>query len=113
MPEYNEKQILLKKVADLFPDPQQQEQAHAVLSEYGKEASDLEPDRVRLAILKLAGADLECLKETTVSAKRDYRDILAWAEYPNQTIARSLPDGPKKQKMIQTDLEQYTTWLFE
>ncbi len=113
MNDYDEKELLFQKLATLFPNPQENDQAGNILSDYGTEASELEPDRVRLAILKLAGADIACLKETTTSAKRDHRDVLAWAEYPNQTIARSLPDGPRKKKMIQMDLEQYKAWLFE
>lgn len=111
MKNYNEKEILSQKLAVMFPNDKHKDQARKILSEYGTEPSEPEPDRVRLAILKLAGANIDCLKETTTGAKRDFRDILAWAEYPNQTIARSLPDGHKKEKLIQIDLKQYEDWL--
>ncbi len=111
MKNYNEKEILSQKLTAMFPDKKTKDQAIAILAGYGTEPSEPEPDRVRLAILKLAGADMDCLQETTIGAKRDYRDVLAWAEYPNQTIARALPDGHRKEKLIQIDLKQYEDWL--
>ena len=52
-------------------------EARELLSEYvGRE-----PDRVRWAIAKLAYGSISGLKHFLGVAKKDYRDILYWAEY--------------------------------
>ena len=38
--------------------------------------------RVQLAVLKLADGDMRALKRSVRDARMDYRDVLAWAEYP-------------------------------
>jgi hypothetical protein len=68
---------------------------------------------VRLAIVKLAGTDLESLRRYTLMAKQDYRDVLAWAEYPLQSKAGVIKAGPDKDRLIRKDREQYEQWLFE
>lgn len=83
-----------------------------ILESYGTEKYEKEPDRVRLAILKLSGSDLEQIKRTTNIAKQDYRDVLAWAEYPRQSkIIQRLPEGPEKQKIVKADRAEYEEWL--
>lgn len=57
-------------------------EALEVLRTYGPEEWHREPDRVRRAILTLAQGDLERVREFTEAARRDYRDVLMWAEYP-------------------------------
>jgi hypothetical protein len=36
---------------------------------------------------------------------------LTWAEYPKQSKKGSMPDGPKKQKLVAEDRAQYEKWL--
>ena len=48
----------------------------AMLSEYGLEDWQLEADRVRLAVLKLAAGSIERLRYEIEGAKADYRDVL-------------------------------------
>ena len=43
----------------------------------------------------------------TKYAKEDFRDILSWAEYPRQSKKWSLPDGPKKQKIVDADRVEF------
>lgn len=78
-----------------------------ILNTYGIESYEQEPYRVRPAILKLSGPDIEEIKKTTTFAKQDYRDILTWAEYPGQSKKWSMPDGPKKQKLVEADRKEY------
>lgn len=52
------------------------------LATYGVEEYHREPDRVRRAIVTLAKGDLSELRHLTAAARRDYRDVLMWAEYP-------------------------------
>src|SRR6266404_4991616 len=54
----------------------------AILNEYGTERWHHEPDRVRLAALKIAAGRLEELRIQIKIAKTDYRDVLAPAENP-------------------------------
>lgn len=85
------------------------------LEEYGKEAWEDASTRVRLAILKLANGDIDSLKRFIETAKRDYRDVLAYAEYPEYmqhspaNIAESKPEAV--QKIIDEDWRQYQDWL--
>ncbi len=51
-----------------------------------------EPSRVRLAILVLAVGDLAEVVRLVVAANADYRDLLYWAEYPEESGA-----GTKRQ----------------
>jgi hypothetical protein len=69
-------------------------------------------EQMRLAILKLAGDDLDRLRSNVRAAKGDYRDVLAWAEYPAQIKADSwrLPEG-ERERLKQADLAQYLAWL--
>lgn len=52
-----------------------------VLNRYGVESYELEHERVKLAILKLSEGDPDKLQYYLDCAKRDYRDVLYWAEY--------------------------------
>ena len=86
----------------------------AMLAEYGTEKWHPEPARVRLAILKLANGSLEKLRSAVDRAKRDYRDVLAPAEYPNYTrfAFHSLRLRSRERQQIYTDdWQQYQRWL--
>ena len=52
----------------------------AIVDQYGAEAHEREPERVRLAIIRLAAGDREKLPQLLNAAKVDYRDVLAWAD---------------------------------
>ena len=86
----------------------------ALLDEYGIEIWQREPDRVRLAALKLAAGSVESLRSHIEVAKRDYRDVLAAAEYPD--YLRLDPRGPtlpadERERIIEADWRQYIEWL--
>jgi hypothetical protein len=55
-----------------------------LLDTYGVEAYERERERVQLAILKLSDGNEEKVHEFVAIAKRDYRDVLFWAEYPQE-----------------------------
>jgi hypothetical protein len=46
-----------------------------------------EPERVRLAILVLANGDPRAVTDMVSAAQLDYRDVLYWAEYPEESNA--------------------------
>jgi len=86
----------------------------AILQEYGTESWQGEHDRVRLAALKLAASNLEKLRLHIETAKRDYRDVLAYAEYPSY-ISRVPGPGTRPpdevKRIIDADWKQYQDWL--
>jgi len=59
---------------------------------YVEGSEQKEHERVLLDILQLANGDVKQVQELVERAKRDYRDIILWAEYPSQ----SKLDRPQK-----------------
>jgi hypothetical protein len=60
---------------------------------------------------------MERLREMTSAAKRDYRDVLMWAEYPQESRAlwslkRELSDDEREKltRLRERDREQYEQW---
>jgi hypothetical protein len=106
--------LVLKKISQLWPDLDSAE-IMGVLDKYGEEAYEREPGRVQLGILKLSEGQLERLPDLVEMAKVDYRDVLAYAEYPEEARL-SYEEKPKlPQEEIQAirrrDKEQYLKWL--
>jgi hypothetical protein len=64
------------------------ESAHSrvleLLDTYGVESYERERERVQLAVLKLSDGDEEKLREFVAVAKCDYRDVLFWADNPDE-----------------------------
>jgi hypothetical protein len=94
--------------------PARASEALAILAEYGPERWHNEPERVRIAALKLANGNLKRLRQTIETAKCDYRDVLAPAEYPN--YERFVPGpgtGPSAevQRIIDADWQQFQEWF--
>ena len=74
-----------------------------LLDTYGVESYERERERVQLAILKLSEGNEEKLREFVAAAKRDYRDVLFWAENPEEARL----DTPEKQERIKKMFEQF------
>jgi hypothetical protein len=108
------KDQVLDKVCQIWPELNPTE-VIAVLDQYGEEPYERERERVQLGILKLSGGQLERLPSLVDMAKGDYRDVLAYAEYPEEAhisyeVKRKLP--PEEIKAIRNrDREQYLQWL--
>ena len=66
-----------------------------VLEEYRSESWQHEEHRVRLAALKLARGDIDELRRLISTAKKDYRDVIAPAEYPPYSKNRVFDRSPK------------------
>lgn len=103
------RELVISKVKTVFPkhDPAE---ILALLDTYGVETYERERERVQLAILKLSEGDIERLHKYVAVAKRDYRDALAWAEYPGAMRVRLREIDGQIQK---SDLYQYLSWLQE
>src|SRR5437870_4813424 len=67
-----------------------------LLDTYGVESYERERERVQLAILKLSDGNEEKVREFVAVAKRDYRDVLFWAEHPEEARL----DTPEKRQRI-------------
>jgi len=67
-----------------------------VLDSYGVESFERERERVQLAMLNLSSGNEVKLRENVAAAKRDYRDVLCWSEYPEE----SKVDTPEKRKQL-------------
>ena len=83
------------------------EGAHAsileLLDTYGVESYERERERVQLAILELSEGNEEKLREFVAVAKRDYRDVLFWADNPEEAKL----DTPEKRERIKKMFEQF------
>lgn len=108
------RQTVIAKVTRIFPDSEISD-VLAILDRYGTEG-EREKNRVHLAILKLC--DEENLSDPSryvEAAKIDYRDVLAWAEYPNQM--RSGVSNTNEPEVVdrirEMDRKQYLKWLNE
>ena len=74
-----------------------------LLDEYGVEPYERERERVQLAILKLSEGNEEKLGEFVAVAKRDYRDVLFWAENPEEARL----DTPEKRARVRKMFEKF------
>ena len=74
-----------------------------LLDTYGVESYEREHDRVQLAILKLSEGNEKKLRELVAVAKRDYRDVLFWADNPGEAKL----DTPEKRERVKKMFEQF------
>jgi hypothetical protein len=74
-----------------------------LLDTYGVESYERERERVQLAILKLSEGNEEKLREFVAVAKRDYRDVLFWAENPEEARL----DTPEKRERVRKMFETF------
>lgn len=109
-----------RKLSAMWPDPAQREVVRAQLERYGKETYEKEVDRIRLAILKLCDARTEKVAELVTAAKRDYRDVILWAEYPEESRALwslradlTAEERRRLDDVRRRDREQYRNWRRE
>lgn len=91
--------------------------ALSILEEFGKQSWNEPSPRVRLAILKLANGDLDRLLDATQTAIRDYRDVLAAAEYPRYhgeicfRVGFADASESVKGSVIDDDWREYREWF--
>ncbi len=86
-----------------------------ILHEYGSEKWHRDGWRVKAAVLKIANGKLHELRIAMDTAKRDYRDVLLAAEYPEygrQTLYSARAFGrAEPDQVIDRDWDQYKAWL--
>ena len=66
-----------------FPE-ERWKQIESLLDTYGSAPHERERVRVQLAILKISEGDEDKLRAHVATAKKDYRDVLFWADHPDQ-----------------------------
>src|SRR6476660_6018173 len=74
-----------------------------LLDTYGVESYERERERVQHAILKLSEGNEEKLREFVAVAKRDYRDVLFWAENPQEARL----DTPEKRERVRKMFKKF------
>jgi hypothetical protein len=108
------KSRILRKIISYWPNKDPKEITD-LLDRYGSEDYHREKDRVYLAILKLSDGKLDLLEHYLDIALSDYRDVLAWAEYPEEMklgyAAKSQLQPEDVKALQQRDREQYLNWL--
>ena len=86
--------------------------AIALLADHAAAARHPEVVRVQIAALKLSEGTLEKLRQAIKDAHVDYRDVLAWAEYPAQMHSPVTGlSTDQKTLLISADHAQYDVWL--
>ena len=75
----NTRQEVIEAVVRTFGESEHQS-VLATLDQYGSEPYERERERVQMALVNLAAGDREALSDLVRVAKRDYRDILCWAD---------------------------------
>jgi hypothetical protein len=103
-------ETVLNKVRQLFPADAQPADVTALLEEYGIAPHERERERVQLAILMLSGGDPDLLLQGVLAAKADYRDVLAWAEFPKQARLATEAPADERQRAIAEDAAHYRRW---
>ena len=83
--------------------PEERDEVRGAMLTYGAPAHEREHERVWLDILELAKGDKARVLELVERAKRDYRDIILWAEYPQE----SKLDTPEKKRKFNDMLEKF------
>ena len=106
--------LVWKKFQKIFGSHPDSEELLQTLNKYGSREGDRERDRVQLAILKLSEGDPAKLFSNVEAALLEYRDVLAWAEYPEQLRSgKTAFNSPKEEyeEILRRDREQYLKWL--
>jgi hypothetical protein len=105
------RELVMKKVKDVFPKGDASK-IMSILDQYGAESYERERERVQIAILKISEDDMKELEEGVKAAKEDYRDVLAWAEFPLEMKSEALmKDADKAKEIREKDRKQYLEWL--
>ena len=86
------------------------EQRDEVLRELDALGAAAKP-RVQLAVLKLVNGRFAELERHLAMARRDWRDVLMWAEYPADAKIGWRQPPEAHHPAFKADWEQYQAWL--
>jgi hypothetical protein len=103
--------LVLAMIRQVFPERDEQE-ILTTLEAYGNEPHESEKHRVHRAILKLSDEEQRPDPSHYVKlVKQDFRDVLAWVEYPNQMRCELRENPVKSTEIARQDAAQYQAWL--
>jgi hypothetical protein len=103
---------VVRLLVDRLFAPEERGAARVLLESYGAAPHEREPVRVRVAALKLSKGGLSELERVIGYARRDYRDVLAWAEYPAEMAVPTWRMPAHDVAQIRAaDRAQYLAWL--
>jgi hypothetical protein len=115
--------LVIKKVRQSFPPEQQLEVIRSLENEcarnllFSENGNSQVLERVRLAVVKAAGGILEELHRQIGIAKRDWRDVINSAEYPEAVKLGYINYGQLnregRSELEARDRQQYEAWLFD
>ena len=111
------RQLVIEKIRLYWPDS-----VDAVVSELDEIRRDDTTDeglaRVQLAVIKLSEGVRQKLADNIRAAIQDYRDVLAYAEFPKEMAAvhlfhfnMSADEQIHAKAILKSDREQYEAWL--
>jgi len=93
---------VLNRIQRDYAEPHHKE-VETTLSTYGEEPYQKEQERVLLYILELSRGNVEKVAELVEHAKRDYRDIILWAENSSESHL----DTPEKVEAFNKMLKRF------
>jgi hypothetical protein len=82
-----------------------------LLNQYKERCGPVPPPRVHLAVLKLSAGSVQKVAKYVQDAVVDYRDVLAWAEYPRYFARGGFDSDEEEQQVIDDDWAEYRGWL--
>lgn len=102
------RETVVRKIRQVFPEAD----AEALLARFER-LDNPEKHRVALAILKLCDEDGRKSPDPYIeSAAADYRDVLMWAEYPNEMNVDNWNEPIERvREAREADRRQYLEWL--
>lgn len=110
--------IVKRKVEAAWPGEEERRRAIDLLQQYDGYDSRAGQTRVHLAMLKEADGSLDQLALALEMANRDFRDVVAAAEYPEamrttrlNKASLSSSEQAELRAIQQRDREQYKRWL--
>jgi len=104
---------IMRIVARDYP-ARKQEEVLEILRQYDGD-SEKGKFRVWASLMKISEGEIEQLRENVERAKSDFRDILAYAEYPEYSDKVGFDDEnftkTELKDIIKADWKQYQNWL--
>lgn len=102
----------MQKAGLLFPDEELHE-IMLILDDYGHDTYQQVAPRIQMAVLRMCNGKVNRLRAYMDTARGDFRDVLAVAEYPRQ-FRNGMIDSEAKTSEADAatkDYEAYQSWL--
>ncbi|XDD45326.1 hypothetical protein AB3N60_11420 [Leptospira sp. WS39.C2] len=94
-----------------FSDVKIQQEVFIELEKCKSDNWKIDKDRILLSIVKCSNGNIDKIKQLVTMANKDYRDVLAWAEYPNKMKQGFTNNKKVNSEIEKKDKEQFNNWL--